>query len=82
MKCSECSVYFPANWEPHVMLRGDRGTRWAYRTAECPACAELTIEVGRTDNSGELIGAWVRVNGSPFRHSAIEPEPPHLSWGF
>jgi hypothetical protein len=56
MKCSHCSFYFRDNWEPHHMLRNDRGTTWVYRTAECPACAELTVEIGRTDANGELVG--------------------------
>jgi hypothetical protein len=43
------------------MLRNDRGTTWVYRTAECPACAELTVEIGRTDANGELVGSWLQV---------------------
>jgi hypothetical protein len=57
-----CSVHFGDNWEPHYMLRNGQGTSWAYRTAQCPCCAELTVEVSRTDRHGEPIGDWVPVN--------------------
>ena len=62
MKCCNCCVSFPDNWEPHHMLRNDRGTSWAYRTAECPKCKELTVEVCQTDKLGELRSGWFSVS--------------------
>ena len=44
------------------MLRNDRGVPWVYRTAECPECQELTVEIGRTDRHGELTGNWLRID--------------------
>jgi hypothetical protein len=44
------------------MLRNDHGTTWVYRTAECPGCAELTVQIGRTDAHGELIGNWLQID--------------------
>jgi hypothetical protein len=75
MKCSRCSVHFRDNWEPHYMLRNGQGTSWAYRTAECPCCAELTVEVSRTDRHGEPIGDWVPVNpANPVAGGIAHPQ--------
>jgi len=61
MKCSRCRIDFYDNWEPHYMLRNGQGTSWAYRTAECPCCCEIAVEVSRTDRHGELIGDWTPI---------------------
>jgi hypothetical protein len=29
------------------MLRNGQGTRWAYRTAECPYCSEIAVELAQ-----------------------------------
>jgi len=51
---------------------------WAYRTAECPYCSEIAVEVSRTDRHGELIGSWMTVN-PPGALSEYTPLAPSIS---
>jgi hypothetical protein len=53
----------------------------AYRTAECPRYADLTIEVSRNDRRGEIIGAWVRIDTlATMEEEEVPPSPIcHLS---
>jgi hypothetical protein len=62
MKCVRCDLFFGDNWEPHLMLRNEQATTWAYRTAECPSCREVIVQVGRTDREGELRGDWRQID--------------------
>jgi hypothetical protein len=55
------------------MLRNDKGTTWAYRTAECPGCGELTVEVAQTDREGELRGNWLKIDRCTPNERASSP---------
>jgi hypothetical protein len=44
MKCPHCGVHFHDNWMMSDIARG-QNTGWYYRTALCPACRQITIEL-------------------------------------
>jgi hypothetical protein len=56
MKCPHCAIYFHDNWDDHYMDRGSglvtspdigTGVYWYYRSALCPECKDVTIEIAR-----------------------------------
>jgi hypothetical protein len=44
MKCPHCGVHFSDNWIVQEIARS-RKTGWFYRTAFCPECTQMTIEI-------------------------------------
>lgn len=67
MKCPHCSIHFHNNWQTLKFKRdqSDLCERkesspsfyvlfyWGYRTAICPECKEIIIEVARLDQNSE-----------------------------
>jgi hypothetical protein len=65
MRCPHCTINFHENWVQNCFDRGQGlvqspnisvGTYWYYRSAVCPACYDVTIEVARHfnyENPGE-----------------------------
>lgn len=45
MKCPHCTVSFHDNWEAKTMSRGNLMLAWNYRTAHCPACDKIILEM-------------------------------------
>jgi hypothetical protein len=45
MKCPHCGKHFHGNWSVASIEWGGGTTRWQYRTAVCPACRKITIEL-------------------------------------
>ena len=44
MKCPHCTLHFHDNWMLGDVARGTN-TGWHYRTALCPECKQMTIEL-------------------------------------
>jgi Domain of unknown function (DUF4145) len=44
MKCPHCGVHFYDNWRMGEIAR-EKYTGWFYRTALCPGCTQITIEL-------------------------------------
>jgi len=78
MKCPHCGVYFHDNWVTGSIDRGSRKkyggdeepvkTGWHYRTAICPKCKELTIELMRNE--------WRQVHPVGSNRGPVPPEVP------
>jgi len=69
MKCPHCTVHFHDNWSINDFARSDglvvsrtklRASEfWKYRSAECPNCGDVTIEIAhfrRDEISKDLLG--------------------------
>ena len=78
MKCPHCGIHFHDNWVTGSVDRGVRitaakykepaKTGWHYRTARCPKCKELTIE---------LMGdRWRQVHPMGSNRGPVPPEVP------
>lgn len=78
MKCPHCGIHFHDNWVQGSIDRGTRRkyggdkepakTGWVYRTAICPECKQLTIE---------LMGAsWRQVHPVGSNRGPVPPEVP------
>jgi uncharacterized protein DUF4145 len=71
VKCPHCSIHFHDNWQHQAFsrnnghLQGPSGNDriiWIYRSAECPSCKDVTIEVGmQAVNGGSLKGVWRQI---------------------
>jgi hypothetical protein len=48
MKCPHCTINFHENWQIVRMERHNETIGWSYRTAHCPECDEVTIEISET----------------------------------
>lgn len=57
MKCPHCSTSFHDNWNDFSLARQNYITGWKYRSALCPACVKLTIELMHGAHAN---GAWWR----------------------
>jgi hypothetical protein len=78
MKCPHCGIHFHDNWVTGSIDRGFRATHgggkapaqtgWHYRTALCPRCEGLTIE---------LMGKhWRQVHPVGSNRGPVPPEVP------
>jgi hypothetical protein len=56
MKCTHCTIHFHDNWHEQMFSRhnaaiyspnGKSRLHWRYRSAECPGCQDVTIEIAR-----------------------------------
>jgi hypothetical protein len=74
MKCPHCRIHFHDNWQHYPFHRdngellsphGDVLNRWIYRSAQCPACKDITIELARVcaqgASKGQYIGSWRQI---------------------
>jgi hypothetical protein len=85
MKCPHCTIHFHENWDRRYMDRGrgivespDKGAGiyWYYRSALCPECGEVTIEIARfydRENQGE---DWRQVYPVGASRGPVDPEVP------
>ena len=74
-RCTKCGAAC-GEWRAHEMfpvqrafwcqlgtpLHAEKRSGHQLGLSECPCCAELAVEVSRTDRHGEPIGDWVAVN--------------------
>ncbi len=68
MKCPHCTIHFHDNWDVDYMERAGSlfasPTRpdayWYYRSAYCPGCEDVTIEVAQRRNQ-VVVGAWRQI---------------------
>jgi 4-carboxymuconolactone decarboxylase len=62
MKCPHCTVAFSSNYHYELIDRPGDFTGWWTRTARCPECDELVIEVAQAAERGHLpIAQWFMV---------------------
>jgi len=79
MKCPHCTVAFHDNWDEEWITRGNRHLDWRYRTAVCPECKKVIIEVGAYDvNWGIQSFEMIHPKGS--NRGPVPPEvPKHIA---
>lgn len=86
MKCPHCTVNFHENWDGKSFVRHggklatakdeDNGAFWAYRTALCPECGELTIQVGRVNGFGHILDNWRQIYPIGASRGPVSPDVP------
>jgi uncharacterized protein DUF4145 len=96
MKCPHCTIYFHDNWVVQEFVRSNstvatvRNHRtpefWRYRSAACPNCGDVTIEIARfrrDDVSKDLLGTefvqavdWRQVYPIGASRGPVPPEVP------
>src|SRR5258708_11463546 len=88
MKCPHCSIHFHDNWVTGMFERHNTyvGTRvrddpefWEYRSACCPDCNDVTIEIARFDLSGQKgvqLEDWRPVYPIGANRGPVPPEVP------
>jgi Domain of unknown function (DUF4145) len=85
-KCPHCTIHFHDNWDDRFMERRPNGLvespddgsgiYWHYRSALCPNCGDVTIEVARwydRENRGE---AWRQIYPIGASRGPVSPEVP------
>jgi hypothetical protein len=71
MQCPHCGIHYHDNWAEFQFVR-DANTKlfvredgapiyWLYRTALCPACGNVIIEIGTRTGSGHYRRDWRQV---------------------
>jgi hypothetical protein len=92
MKCPHCTIHFHDNWKDHQFVRGDstlwfdRGTVrnfWYYRSAWCPKCNEVTIEVCTRNSHGHQTGDWRQIYPIGANRGPVPSEvPADIAWDY
>lgn len=80
MKCPHCTIHFHDNWNVHYLERGSgipqtRDAYWYYRSALCPNCKDVTLEVALMRDK-ELVGEWRRIYPVGASRGPVPPEVP------
>jgi Domain of unknown function (DUF4145) len=75
MKCPHCSVDFHDHWSTTPIAYFARLTRWEYRTAVCPRCKELIIEL-RSPETEDNFAEWRQVHPIGSNRGPVPPEVP------
>ena len=85
MKCPHCAIHFHENWDAHYMDRGSgvvlspdtgAGRYWYYRSALCPGCRDVTIEVARHHNAENLGEPWRQIYPIGANRGPVPPIVP------
>jgi hypothetical protein len=88
MKCPHCSINFHDNWVEDHLERGQYWIRtiaegqqgwWKYRSAHCPGCDEITIELALVEE-GNLLLDWRQVHPIGANRGPVPADvPPEIS---
>ena len=85
MKCPHCTIYFHDNWDGSYMERGrgivespdiGLGRYWYYRSALCPNCNDVTIEMARAYGNEHEEKAWRQIYPIGASRGPVPPEVP------
>ena len=89
MKCPHCGIHFHDNWQGQRFARGsdnlvsranERRTYWAYRTASCPECHDVAIEIVPLWENGHPMKEWRQVYPIGANRGPVPPEvPPEIA---
>jgi hypothetical protein len=75
MKCAHCSIQFHDQWQ--VMPVDEYSSNdWGLRIAACPACEQLTIELGKYDAKADSVIGADRVYPVGANRGPVPPEVP------
>jgi hypothetical protein len=70
MKCPHCLIHYHENWEVFPFRRegnvlwdelGPAPVKWAYRSAICPACQQITLQIARLFSDDRICEDWRQV---------------------
>jgi hypothetical protein len=88
MKCRHCGVHFHDNWKVHYFARdgerlisraGGAFARWQYRSAHCPECDDIVIDIGSDDEHGQD-SEWRQVHPVGANRGMVPSEiPPEIA---
>jgi hypothetical protein len=84
VQCPHCAITIHEDWTEGSLSYKKNIIGWKYRTAQCPGCYRLIIELCATDSptapgSGYGPYQWVTVYPSGANRGPIPPEvPPHV----
>jgi Domain of unknown function (DUF4145) len=81
VKCPHCALHFHKDWrDSFLTYRSDRfvpvksdGLYWKYRVTACPACDDVTIEIGLSKDDCD---EWRMVYPTGTNRGPISPEVP------
>jgi hypothetical protein len=86
MRCPHCLIHFHENWSRRsfdrentaVFSRDQQGVPkyWNYRSAVCPGCHDVTIEVTRFSNADNRIEPWRQIYPIGANRGPVPPEVP------
>jgi hypothetical protein len=80
MKCPHCAIHFHDNWDTRYMERASGipqsgGAYWYYRSALCPNCRDVTIEVALMIDKAPVSG-WRQIYPIGASRGPVPPEVP------
>ncbi len=86
MKCPHCTIHFHDNWFTLDFVRynsvvANHATKdalefWKYRSASCPDCRDVTIEIARFDHASNRLEDWRQVYPIGANRGPVPPEVP------
>ena len=85
MKCPHCAIHFHENWDSHYMARGSGlvqspdiglGKYWQFRSALCPGCRDVTIEIARHRDNQVQVEDWRQVYPIGSNRGPVPTEVP------
>jgi len=90
MKCPHCTIYFHDNWMQRDFLRDNQNfvvsgshpdkIYWAYRSAHCPECTKVTIEMRPQDGSSKGLRPWRQIYPLGANRGPVPDEvPAHIA---
>jgi hypothetical protein len=80
MKCPHCGIHFHEGWDSNWLTRygqqaSDKDSRWFIRTAICPECERITVELGQTVDAMGHVG-WSQVYPVGANRGPVSPYVP------
>jgi hypothetical protein len=90
MKCPHCGIHFHDNWVKFRFERAGNHTLvsrhfsngvatalfWNYRSADCPRCGDVTIQIARFDHAGNRLEDWRQAYPIGANRGPVPPEVP------
>lgn len=86
MKCPHCTINFHENWALQAFTRNSSWllspasgafiNKWYFRSAHCPRCDDVTIQVARFDQNGSANENWNQVYPIGANRGPVPPEVP------
>jgi len=87
MKCPHCTIHFHDNWsvewfyrQTNILkenYRDDAYFFWMYRSAICPECMEITIQIARGNGEKNKVGEWSQVHPIGANRGPVPQDVPN-----
>lgn len=87
MKCPHCTIHFHDNWICGWFFRQsdtpmketyqvEGNLFWAYRSAVCPACKNVTLQFAVTDGRQNAVKDWQQIHPIGANRGPVSPDVP------